>query len=111
MRAFHCSWVGFFIAFFIWFAVAPLLSEIKDTLELEKKQIWTSSIVGVGRTIFMRFLLGPFCDKVGPRVLFTIVLCLASIPTALIGLTNSALDLTFLRLFIGAAGGTFIMCH
>lgn len=111
MRAFHCSWIGFFIAFFIWFAVAPLLSEIKETLDLEKKQIWTSSIVGVGGTIFMRFLLGPFCDKVGPRVLFSLVLCLASIPTALIGLTNSALDLTLLRLFIGAAGGTFVMCQ
>eukprot|EP00526_Cylindrotheca_closterium_P025636 CAMPEP_0113615524 /NCGR_PEP_ID=MMETSP0017_2-20120614/7745_1 /TAXON_ID=2856 /ORGANISM="Cylindrotheca closterium" /LENGTH=74 /DNA_ID=CAMNT_0000524763 /DNA_START=92 /DNA_END=313 /DNA_ORIENTATION=+ /assembly_acc=CAM_ASM_000147 len=29
MRAFHFSWLGFFIAFFIWFAIAPLLSEIK----------------------------------------------------------------------------------
>lgn len=111
MRAFHCSWWGFFIAFFIWFAIAPLLSEIKDTLGLEKKQIWTSSIVGVGGTIFMRFLLGPFCDKVGPRVLFAAVLCFASIPTAMTGLVNSATSLAVIRLFIGFAGGTFVMCQ
>lgn len=90
MRAFHCSWWGFFIAFFIWFAIAPLLAEIRTTLSLTKQEIWTSSIAGVGGTIFMRFLLGPFCDKYGARILFTIVLCCASIPTALTGAVNSA---------------------
>jgi NNP family nitrate/nitrite transporter-like MFS transporter len=111
MRAFHFSWLGFFIAFFIWFAIAPLLSEIRDTLGLTKKEVWTSSIVGVGGTIFMRFLLGPFCDKVGPRVLMTGVLCFASIPTACTGFVNSATSLAVLRLFIGTAGGTFVMCQ
>jgi len=111
MRAFHCSWMGFFIAFFIWFAIAPLLSEIKDTLGLTKKEVWTSSIVGVGGTIFMRFILGPLCDKVGSRVLFTIVLCCASIPTACTGFVETANGLAILRLFIGAAGGTFVMCQ
>eukprot|EP00521_Asterionellopsis_glacialis_P010965 CAMPEP_0195307144 /NCGR_PEP_ID=MMETSP0707-20130614/37566_1 /TAXON_ID=33640 /ORGANISM="Asterionellopsis glacialis, Strain CCMP134" /LENGTH=479 /DNA_ID=CAMNT_0040371391 /DNA_START=94 /DNA_END=1533 /DNA_ORIENTATION=- len=111
MRAFHCSWWGFFIAFFIWFAVAPLLSEIKDTLKLEKKEIWTSSIVGVAGTIFMRFLLGPACDKYGARILFSVILCCASIPTAMTGLVESATGLAILRLFIGIAGGTFVMCQ
>ena len=111
MRAFHFAWLGFFIAFFIWFAIAPLLSEIKITLGLTKKELWTSSIVGVGGTIFMRFLLGPLCDKVGSRVLFTAVLCFASIPTACTGLVSGATSLAILRLFIGAAGGTFVMCQ
>ena len=111
MRAFHCSWWAFFIAFFIWFAIAPLLSEIKTTLNLTKEEIWTSSIVGVAGTIFMRFILGPGCDKYGARILFTVVLCVASIPTALTGLVNSATGLAVLRLFIGIAGGTFVMCQ
>jgi len=111
MRAFHCSWWGFFIAFFIWFAIAPLLSEIRDDLGLSKGEVWTSSIVGVGGTIFMRFLLGPLNDKYGPRVLMATVLCCASIPTACTGFVNSATGLAILRLFIGAAGGTFVMCQ
>ena len=111
MRAFHYSWSGFFIAFFIWFAIAPLLSEIRDDLGITKKEVWTSSIVGVGGTIFMRFLLGPFCDKYGARVLFALVLCTASIPTACTGFVNSATGLAILRLFIGIAGGTFVMCQ
>ena len=111
MRAFHCAWWSFFVAFFIWFAIAPLLSEIKDTLGLTKQEVWTSSIVGVGGTIAMRFILGPLCDKFGARILFSGVLCVASIPTALTGTINSAAGLAILRLFIGIAGGTFVMCQ
>ena len=111
MRAFHCAWWSFFIAFFIWFSITPLLSEIQITLKLTKEEIWTSNIVGVAGTIFMRFLLGPACDKYGARILFTVVLCAASIPTACTGLINSAATLAVLRLFIGIAGGTFVMCQ
>jgi MFS transporter, NNP family, nitrate/nitrite transporter len=111
MRAFHCSWVAFFMAFFIWFAIAPLLSEIRTTLGLTKQQIWTSSIVGVGGTILMRFILGPLCDKYGARILFTGVLCFASIPTGLTGVIQSATGLYIIRLFIGVAGGSFVMCQ
>jgi MFS transporter, NNP family, nitrate/nitrite transporter len=111
MRCFHCSWWAFFIAFIMWFAITPLLGEIQASLGLTKKEIWTSSIVGVGGTIFVRLLLGPMCDKYGARVLFASVLCLASIPTACIGAINSATDLIIIRLFIGIVGGTFVMCQ
>jgi MFS transporter, NNP family, nitrate/nitrite transporter len=98
MRAFHLSWWGFFIAFFIWFAIAPLLSEIKTTLGLTKQEVWTSSIVGVGGTIMMRFVNGPLCDKFGARIPYAIILCFASIPCALTGTVNSAGSLAVLRL-------------
>lgn len=111
MRAFHFSWFGFFMAFFIWFAIAPLLPEIRISLDLTKQEIWTSSIVGVAGTIAMRFILGPACDKFGARIPMAAVLCFASIPTACTGMVKSATGLTILRLFIGSAGGTFVMCQ
>ena len=111
MRAFHCSWWGFFVAFFIWFAISPLLSEIRDDLQLTHEEIWTSSIAGVAGTIFMRVILGPACDKWGARIPMAIVLCACSIPTACTGFVNSALGLSVLRLFIGCAGGCFVMCQ
>mmetsp|Transcript_11357 Transcript_11357/g.24061 ORF Transcript_11357/g.24061 Transcript_11357/m.24061 type:complete len:482 (+) Transcript_11357:127-1572(+) len=111
MRAFHMSWWGFFVAFFIWFSIAPLLSEIRSDLGLTKQEVWTSSIVGVGGTIVMRFILGPACDKFGARIPMAAVLCFASIPTALTGTVKNAWGLSILRLFIGAAGGTFVMCQ
>ena len=111
MRAFHCSWFGFFLAFFIWFAIAPLLSEVKDDLKIEKSDIWTSNICSVAGTILMRFLLGPLCDKFGARILMGTVLMCASIPCACIGLVNSAASLAATRFFIGLGGSTFVMCQ
>lgn len=111
MRAFHCAWWAFFVAFFVWFSIAPLLSEIQETLGLTKEEIWTSSIVGVSGTILMRFLLGAACDKYGARVPFAATLCVSAIPTALTGLVNDATGLVVLRLFVGIAGGTFVTCQ
>jgi NNP family nitrate/nitrite transporter-like MFS transporter len=59
MRGFWCAATSFFFAFFIWFAAAPLLPEIKTTLKLTKQQVWTSNIVSVAGTIAMRFRMGP----------------------------------------------------
>lgn len=109
MRAFHTAWMGFFMAFFIWFAISPLLSEMRATLALTKQEIWTSSVVAVAGTIFMRLLVGPLCDKFGSRILFAAALIFASFPTACVGLTNSAGDLAIIRLFIGVVGSTFVM--
>ncbi|KAL7533476.1 hypothetical protein ACHAXR_005255, partial [Thalassiosira sp. AJA248-18] len=111
MRAFHCSWMGFFTAFFIWFAIAPLLPEIAETLDLSKKQIWTSNICSVAGTIFMRFINGPLCDKYGARILMGILLMLASIPCACTGLVQSSATLSTLRFFIGLGGSTFVCCQ
>jgi len=111
MRAFHCSWFCFFIAFFIWFAIAPLLSEVKLTLGLTKKQIWTSNICSVAGTIFLRFINGPLCDKYGARIPMGFILAFASIPCACTGLINSAGSLAVLRFFIGFGGSTFVMCQ
>ena len=111
MRAFHCSWVSFFCAFFIWFALAPLMSEVAKTLDLSKQQIWTSNIIAVSGTIFLRFLLGPVCDKYGARISMGGMLMFASIPCACTGLANSAASLYVIRFFIGFAGSTFVMCQ
>lgn len=111
MRAFHCSWWSFFICFFIWFSINPLLPDIKDDLGLTKNEVWVSSIVGVGGTIFIRIVLGPLVDRIGSRILFSVLLCLISIPTACTGFVQTAKGLTILRLFIGFAGGSFVMCQ
>ena len=88
-RAFHFAWWSFFIAFFIWFAIAPLLPQIKVDLNLSTKDIWTTNICAVSFDICMRFVFGAVCDKYGARIPMGVVLMLASIPTACIGLVNS----------------------
>lgn len=138
MRGFHSSWISFFLAFFCWFAIAPLLSTLRlpeeeGGLGISKQDIWTSSIVSVCGTIVMRIVLGPMCDKVsevssfsvsattklkiiinfqyGPRITMAIVLLAGAIPTGLTGLVNNATGLIIVRLFIGLIGSSFVMCQ
>ena len=63
MRAFHCAWFSFFLAFMLWFCPAPLLGEIQITLGLSKQDLWTSSICSDATAIIMRLFAGPTCDN------------------------------------------------
>ena len=109
MRAFHCSWISFFVSFFIWFAIVPLLPYIKDSLDLTERQIFISNLFNLIPT--ERLIVGPMCDRYGPRKVFLVLLSLASIPTACTGLVNSAAGLYIIRFFIGMAGGSFVICQ
>jgi NNP family nitrate/nitrite transporter-like MFS transporter len=109
MRAFHYSGWSCFIAFFMWFSVAPLLPEVRNTLDLSPEDIWTTNIVAVAGDVVLRFTFGAVCDQFGVRLPMGFVLIAASIPTAMTGLVNSLADFTLLRLFIGIAGSSFVV--
>eukprot|EP00544_Gedaniella_sp_CCMP2646_P007052 CAMPEP_0202481206 /NCGR_PEP_ID=MMETSP1361-20130828/883_1 /ASSEMBLY_ACC=CAM_ASM_000849 /TAXON_ID=210615 /ORGANISM="Staurosira complex sp., Strain CCMP2646" /LENGTH=823 /DNA_ID=CAMNT_0049108703 /DNA_START=20 /DNA_END=2492 /DNA_ORIENTATION=- len=108
MRGFHLAWMAFFVAFFTWFALTPLLSEIAISLNLTKEQIWTSSIFGVAGSAVTRILIGPVCDKYGARWAMGGTLFLSAIPMALTALVQTSVGLSVLRLFIGLAGSAFV---
>lgn len=107
MRALHCAWISFFLAFVIWVAPAPLLREIQLSLALSKRELWTSSITNDFTAIVTRIAIGPICDAYGARLPMAFVLIFASIPTAMVGLVQSGTDLAIIRFFIGVAGSSF----
>jgi MFS transporter, NNP family, nitrate/nitrite transporter len=111
MRALHVAWISFFLAFTIWFAVSPLLKEIRTTLHLSKQDIWASSMCNDIAAIVLRMILGPICDQVGARWPMAIVLVIASIPTAMVGMVDSAWSLCVVRGCIGIAGSSFVMAQ
>lgn len=111
MRAFHFAWMAFFVAFFTWFAITPLLSEIQRSLDLTTKQIWMSSVFAVAGSAVTRILIGPLCDKFGSRWAMAGTLILSAIPTALTGLVQTAAGLNAFRLVIGVAGSAFVTCQ
>lgn len=71
MRAFHLSWMAFFVCFFAWFAVAPLMPVIRDDLGLTRDQVANINIAAVCVTLFARLLIGPLCDRYGARLTYT----------------------------------------
>ena len=111
MRAFHLAWLAFFIAFFTWFAITPLLSEVQRSLGLTRRQIWTSSIFAVAGSAITRIAIGPVCDKYGARWAMAGTLLLSAIPTAITGVVQTAATLNIVRLMIGIAGSAFVTCQ
>lgn len=109
MRAFHLSWFSFFLCFFAWFGVAPLMPVVRDELGLTKEQIGWSIIASVSATIFARLLVGWLCDRVGPRLTYTWLLILASLPVMAIGLAHDFETFLLFRLLIGCIGASFVI--
>src|SRR5947209_3418613 len=88
MRAFHMSWFAFFLCFFSWFGIAPLMSEVRKEMHLTKDQVGWCIIGSVAITIFTRMLAGRLCDRYGPRLTYTWLLILGSLPVMGIGLAH-----------------------
>jgi MFS transporter, NNP family, nitrate/nitrite transporter len=109
MRAFYCAWWSLLISYVNWFAIAPLLPEVRRTLHLSRKQLWTSSIASIPLATVFRLSVGSLCDKYGARSVMMWVLMAAAIPTACTGLVQSALGLSMVRLFSGIGGSAFVM--
>ncbi|KAM3585880.1 hypothetical protein VKS41_002420 [Umbelopsis sp. WA50703] len=78
---------------------------------LFQNDISNSNIVAVAATIGARLLVGPLCERFGPRKVMACLLIAGAIPTAMIGLVKSASGLMVLRFFIGILGATFVPCQ
>jgi NNP family nitrate/nitrite transporter-like MFS transporter len=109
MRAFHLTWMAFFVCFFAWFACAPLMPVIKGEFGLTVAQIANINIAAVAVTIVVRLIIGPLCDHFGPRKAYTGLLLLGSIPVIGVAFAQSYESFLFFRLAIGAAGASFVI--
>ena len=109
MRTFHLTWLAFFLCFFGWFGIAPLLGEVREDLNLTNSQVFTSLIASVFITIFARVAIGWVLDRVGPRRTYTGLLILGSIPVMLIGLSQNFETFVIFRLLIGVIGASFVI--
>jgi NNP family nitrate/nitrite transporter-like MFS transporter len=109
MRAFHMTWVAFFLCFFGWFGVAPLTSVIQKDLNLTDSQVADTIIASVAMTIVARLLIGKLCDRYGPRRTYTVLLLLGALPVAAAGLANSYVTFLLARLAISTIGASFVI--
>jgi NNP family nitrate/nitrite transporter-like MFS transporter len=109
MRAFHMTWFAFFLCFFAWFGIAPLMKVVRDELHLTRSQIGWCIIGSVAITIVARLVTGWLCDRFGPRRTYTAVLVLGSLPVIGIGLAHDFETFLLFRVLIGAIGASFVI--
>ena len=109
MRTFWITSIAFFLCFFAWFGIVPFMPDVVKELGLTPDQKWNSVILAVTGTVFARLIIGKLCDKYGPRLCYTWLLILGSIPVILCGLVQTPLQFLLCRLFIGFIGASFVI--
>ncbi|MCA9269986.1 MAG: MFS transporter, partial [Planctomycetales bacterium] len=103
------TWFAFFLCFFAWFGIAPLMKVVRDDLQLTQSQIGWSIIASVAITVVARLFIGWLCDHIGPRLAYTWLLIVGSLPVMLIGLANDPWTFIVFRLLIGVIGASFVI--
>ncbi len=103
------TWFAFFLCFFAWFGIAPLMVVVRDELALTKEQVGWTIIASVAATIVSRLVIGWLCDRVGPRRTYTGLLVIGSLPVMGIGLSYNFESFLLFRLAIGMIGASFVI--
>jgi len=109
MKTFHITWLMFFVCFFGWFGLAPLMPTIRAELHLTKGQVGNCIIASVSATIIARLFIGKLCDTWGPRKTAIRLLLIGSLPVFLVGLAHSYTTFLLFRLAIGVIGASFVI--
>ena len=112
MRAFHVTWFAFFLCFFGWFGIVPLMKGdggVIATLGLNPAQVGNSIIAAVSLTIIARLIIGPMCTRFGSRKVYTALLVLGSLPVMCVGLVQTPAQFIIVRVLIGTIGASFVI--
>ena len=103
------TWLAFFLCFFAWFGIAPLMAIVREEMQLTKEQIGWCVIGSVAITILSRLAIGWLCDRYGPRITYTWLLLLGSLPVMGIGIAHDFTTFLIFRVLIGAIGASFVI--
>lgn len=109
MRILHLTWFAFFLTFVVWFNLAPLLGQIKESLGLTKQQVTTLLILNVALTIPARIIIGILTDQYGPKRVYSGLLILASIPCFIFAVADNFTQLALARFALGFIGAGFVV--
>ena len=109
MRSFHITWLMFFVCFFGWFGLAPLMPTIRVDLHLTKAQVGNLIIASVSSTIIARLIIGKLCDTWGPRLTAVRLLLVGCLPVFLVGLSKDYTTFILFRAAIGVIGASFVI--
>ncbi|OEE59095.1 MFS transporter [Enterovibrio norvegicus FF-33] len=109
MKILHLSWFAFFITFMVWFNFAPLLQSVKESLGLTTAEIKTLLILNVAFTIPARVVVGMLTDKYGPRIVYSLLLAICSIPCFVFALSDNFVQAAIARFALGLIGAGFVV--
>jgi Na+/melibiose symporter-like transporter len=77
IKVLHLTWLAFFVSFLVWFNHAPLMAAIRASLNLTDQEVSALLILNVALTIPARIVIGMLVDKLGPRLVYSLLLVIS----------------------------------
>jgi NNP family nitrate/nitrite transporter-like MFS transporter len=109
IAALHKTWIAFFITFYVWFNMAPLVSTIMKETGLTLDQLKVLAICNVALTVPGRIVVGMLCDRIGPRKTFCIVMWVMAFPCMWFAFASTYTEMLIARLILSAVGTGFVV--
>jgi NNP family nitrate/nitrite transporter-like MFS transporter len=109
MKVLHLSWMAFFITFLVWFNHAPLLGAIAASLGLSPAEIKTLLILNVALAIPARVIVGMLTDHFGPRLTYSVLLLVCSVPCFMFAFAENYQQAAVARFLLGFIGAGFVI--
>ena len=91
------AWFSFMVAFMSWYAIPPIVVHIANDLDIKAVEVYDANMVSVAITILARLIIGPLCERFGPRRVMCAVLLLGAIPCGMVGLITNCTGLIVIR--------------
>lgn len=109
MKILHLNWMAFFITFVVWFNHAPLLQAMAASLDMSSAEIKALLMLNVAMAIPARIIVGMLTDRFGPRLMYSLLLLVCSIPCFMFALADTFTQAAIARFFLGAIGAGFVI--
>jgi len=109
IRTLHLTWLAFFVSFIVWFNHAPLMAAIRQSLELSDQEVSAILILNVALTIPARIVVGSLVDKLGPRLMYSLLLLISGLICIAFALADSFTTLAIARFLLAFVGAGFVV--
>ncbi|MBG9542413.1 MFS transporter [Cytobacillus firmus] len=110
MKILHLTWMAFFISFFTWYNMAPLATTMLSEINwLTAEHMAALGILNVALTIPARIIIGNLLDRFGPRIIYSSLLIVMSVPALVFAFADNWLQLMISRLVLGSIGASFVI--
>ena len=107
--ALHKTWVAFFMTFYVWFNMAPLMTTIVKYTTFTMQQLKLLAVCNVALTVPGRVLIGLISDRYGPRRTFSLIMIVLAIPTIVFAVSETYTSMLISRLLMSIVGTGFVV--
>ena len=109
IKVLHLTWLAFFVSFVVWFNHAPLIAAIRTSLNLTDQEVSALLILNVALTIPARIVIGMLVDKLGPRLVYSLLLAISGALCVFFGLAQDFATLAVARFLLAFVGAGFVV--